>query len=819
MNSKIILLAFLIFNFQFSIFNLSAQERIENGIKFNAQHIDVEIQFVTPEIMRVLKYPEGKRPDKKSFSVVKEMEKVDVDIKEFGNENIKIAQIYSNSLQILFHFKTGEIVFLTNLGKNLFTEKPYGAQFTPFNDAGNATFTARQAFLFDDNEAIYGLGQHQVDKLNQRNSTVLLKQRYLHSCIPIFQSSKGYAVFWDNASPTTFNDNQQEMSLTSEVADCIDYYFMYGGSGDGNIRLIRELTGQAQMFPLWTYGFWQSRERYRSQNELTETVDKYRELKIPLDGIIQDWQYWGGNTNWNAMSFDNPEFPNPQAMIDRVHRQNAHIMISVWASFGPDTKPYKTLRNKNLLFDFHTWPPSALTKYPPDMTQPSGVRVYDVYSSEARDIYFDYLKKGLYDKGIDAWWLDSTEPDHHFEKESDYDQSTALGVSYRSVVNAFPLMTNMGVYEHLRAITDKQRVFLLTRCAFAGQQRYAAQTWSGDVESTWQALREQIPNGLNFSLTGIPYWNSDVGGFFLNDYEGKTGNKAYLELYTRWFQFATFTPMLRSHGSDVRKEIYNLGKRGDWAFDSEERYIRLRYRMVPYLYSTAWNVTSNAGSFLRALFMDFAQDTVTHNISDEYMFGKSFLVAPVTEPFYVTSNEKKWRNPQEDFSQTQTRNVYLPTTPLLTGEGQGVRWYDFWTGETFSGGQTIEKETPIDIMPLYIRAGSIIPFAPVMQYATERRWDNLEIRIYAGADGEFTLYEDENENYNYERSAFSTIKFVWNNSEKMLTIGSTQGSFSGMLKNRKFNIVIVDKGKGAGIEESKADKTANYSGKEIKIKF
>jgi alpha-D-xyloside xylohydrolase len=312
-------------------------------------------------------------------------------------------------------------------------------------------------------------------------------------------------------------------------------------------------------------------------------------------------------------------------------------------------------------------------------------------------------------------------------------------------------------------------------------------------------------------MSGIPYWNSDIGGFFLSDYDGKTANRAYLELYTRWFQYATFTPMQRSHGSDVKKEIYNLGKRGDWVFDSEELYINLRYRLLPYIYSTAWKVTVSSGSFLRPLFMDFAADKITHNTGDEYMFGSAFLVAPVTEHFYVTSSEKKWRNPKEDFSRTQIRKVYLP---------KGTAWFDFWTGERFAGGQTLNRPAPIDIIPLYIRAGSILPIAPKVQYAAEKRWDDLEIRIYSGANGTFTLYEDENDNYNYEKGNYSTIDFIWNDKLKILTISEIKGKFAGMLETRKFRIVIVDNTRGFGSGDSeKPNDTVTYRGKEIKCKM
>lgn len=766
----------------------------KQGITGTTQGMEIEIQFVSPEIVRVVKAPEGRSFTKKSLSVVKSPESMSVTTEKKG----ETVSLKSNAVRVDFNVETGRISFFDKQGKALFTEKDYGAQFTPFNDAGNQTFSVRQAFLLDKDEAIYGLGQQQVDDLNQRNHKHFMRQRALYASVPIIQSTKGYGMFWDNYSPTTYTDNPQEMSFDSEVGECMDYYFMYGGNADGVIAQIRDLTGQAPMYPLWTFGFWQSRERYKSQQETMEVVDKYRELGIPLDGIIQDWQYWGPNSNWNSMNFDNPEFPDPQKMIDHVKKKNAKIMISIWASFGPDTNPYKDLEKINALFNFKTWPADG------------GVKAYDAYNEKARDIYWKHLNKGLFSKGIDAWWTDSTEPDHLDVQERDFDIPTAMG-TYRSVVNAFPLMSNKGVYEHQRAVTSDKRVYLLTRCAFAGQQRYAANTWSGDVMCNWETFRKQIPTGLNFSLSGIPYWNTDIGGFFNWPYHGGAENKAYHELYTRWFQYGTFLPMQRSHGSGVKKEIYNLGKKGDWVYDSEEKYINLRYALLPYLYSTGWQVTDNAGSFLRALFMDFNEDKKVHTISNQYMFGKAFLVTPVTRNMYVFSDKEQWKDPYEDFSKTGTQDVYLP---------KGTKWFDFWTGEVLNGGQMVTKEVPIDIIPLYVRAGSIVPFGPKVQYSTEKKWNNLEIRIYPGADGEFVLYEDENDNYNYEKGVYSTIKFTWDDANRTLNIADREGTFPGMLKSRKFNIVVVDKENGTGSAQStKFTKSVSYGGKKKSVKL
>jgi alpha-D-xyloside xylohydrolase len=347
-------------------------------------------------------------------------------------------------------------------------------------------------------------------------------------------------------------------------------------------------------------------------------------------------------------------------------------------------------------------------------------------------------------------------------------------------------------------------VFILTRSAFAGQQRYGANTWSGDVTSSWDALRNQISAGLNFSLSGIPYWNSDIGGFFLSRFRKKLDDAEYRELYARWIQFGAFTPMMRSHGADAPREIYQFGKKGDKVYDAIEKYINLRYLLLPYIYTTSWDVTANHSTIMRALVMDFAADKQALNINDEYMFGKSILVCPVTKAMYS-------KNTQEDFSSIKSKELYLP---------KGANWVDFWTGEKFEGGKTVTKETPLDIMPLYVKAGSVLPIGPKVQYAAEKKWDNLEIRVYEGANGEFTLYEDENDNYNYEKGKYSTITFSWNNAKRELTIGDRKGDFAGMLAERNFNVVLVGKNKGVGMQPTTvADNVAAYSGKRIVVRL
>lgn len=750
--------------------------RTSHGVKVETKAACVELECFSSSIIRVKKYPLGQAPEKQSLSVTMQPEKVKYKIQEANNQVI----LTTSELTVLLDIVQNQVRFATKDGKELLAEKTSSTGFTSFNDAGNSTYRIRQTFLLDSDEAIYGLGQHQRGKMNQRNQTLFLQQANTEICIPLVHSIKGYALFWDNYSPTTFTDNAQGMTFDSEVGDLCDYYFVYGGGADKVVAGLRELTGQAPMFPLWTFGFWQSRERYVSQDELVSVVAKYRDLKVPLDGIIQDWRYWGeDHKDWNAVEFRNPKFPDPKKMMEEVHHLNAHAIISVWPSFGPATGIYADLKALNKLMIHETFP------------QDNGVKVYDTYDPIARDIYWKYMNKNMFSIGMDGWWLDATEPEHSPAKEGDLDFQTYLG-SFRKVRNAFPLVSVGGVYDHQRQEASDKRVFILTRSAFAGQQRYAAQAWSGDVVSDWDVLRNQIPAALNISLTGIPYWNSDIGGFF-SDRKFPEGVKdpAFHELYVRWMQFAAFTGMMRSHGTNTPREILMFGERGYWAFDAQEKMINLRYRLLPYIYSTSWEVTSNGGSLMRALFSDFPEDKKVTDIGDEYMFGKSILVAPV-------------------ISEVKRRSLYLP---------EGTQWIDFWTGEKQKGGQEISREAPIDIIPLYVKAGSIIPAGPSVQFATEKSWDDLQVRIYPGADGEFTLYEDEDDNYNYEKGKYTTVRMTWSDKDRQLTIHPRQGSYDGMLQNRNFRIVVVDNLKGLGLDNESYTVNVEYKGKKLNIKL
>lgn len=795
-------------------------QRTATGIKATVadKKTDVEVQWYTPNSLRILKTPQGKTIEKKSLSVIALPKDSGIKVTTADNESVIMK---SKNLTVTLNIRTGVVSYAKSDGSLLLKEQENNKAFTPFDDAGRSTYTVYQGFTVSPEEGLYGLGQLQNGQMMQRNMSKVLVQGNVEDVSPIFQSTKGYGVFWDNYSATTYTDNAQETSFSSEVGECIDYYFMYGGSADGVIAEVRTLTGEVPMMPLWSYGFMQSKERYKSQDETVGVVKKYRELGIPLDCIIQDWQYWGNNYLWNAMDFQNPAFSRPKEMIDEVHAMNAHMMISIWSSFGPATKPYRALDKEGLLFNIETWPQSGVEGWPPNMEYPSGVRVYDAYSSKARDIYWSYLNKGIFQLGMDGWWMDSTEPDHFNHKKEDFDHQTAMG-SFRSVRNAYPLMTVGGVYDHQRAETDDKRAIILTRSGFLGQQRYASNVWSGDVQSSWDSFRKQVTAGLNYSLTGMPHWNSDLGGFFAGSYNtswadnSAVKNPMYQELYVRWVQFGTFCPMMRSHGADVPREFYWYGKKGEPVYDALVNAVKLRYALLPYIYSTSWDVSHNRSTFMRALFMDFLGDKKAWNVTDEYMFGKAFLVAPVVHAQYTPELVQKelkenegWGSDSKteidkavaaDFTQAKSMDVYLPA---------GTRWFNYWTNEVQEGGKNITVETTLGRIPLFVRAGSVVPVGPDVQYSGEKAWDNLTVCVYPGADGNFTLYEDEFDNYNYEKGAYTEIPMTWDDSKRTLTIGSRKGGYTGMLAKRQFVVKTAD-GK---------ERTVTYTGKKVHVKL
>lgn len=734
-------------------------QKTKNGFKTATEAWNYEVICYTPSAIRIVKTPVGTECRvEKPLSLVADPQKVKFSLNEEG------SCITLSTSELVLTLQGDEVRFSTVSGSPLISEQK--------SDRTDVF----QAFTLAPGEAVYGLGQHQQGNFNLRGKSVNLRNWNTEVAIPVLHSSKGYAIWWNNYSETWYEDSAEAMSFRSAAGEAVDYFMVYGGSADGVIAGLRHLSGDAPLGALWVLGFHQSRERYVSQQQIVDVLQKYRDLRVPLDGIIQDWQYWGtDHSGWNAVEFLNPEFPDPAEMMRRIHELNGHCSISIWPSFGPETSIYKELQGIDALLPFETFPPKF------------NVKVYDPFNAAARDIYWSYIQK-LYDLGLDGWWLDATEPE--IQGPVGDDAMTVAG-RFKDVQNAFAIATVGGVYEHQIAYENEKRPFILTRSASLGIQRYGAHVWSGDLVSGWKELAAQIPAALSFTLSGLPYWNSDIGGFFTaNNYPAGNADPEYQRLYLRWMQYACFTGMMRSHGTHTFREIFCFGDRGDFMFDAQEKFIRLRYRLLPYNYSTAYAISSARKSLMRPLMMDWPQDAAALEIKDEYMFGRSLLVAPV-----VTDGT--------------SREVYFP---------QGA-WTDFWTGAAVRGGQTMTVDAAYDVMPLYVRAGSIIPVGPEVQYSDEKPWDDLQIRVYPGADGEFVLYEDEGDGFNYAKGMCSTIRMSWNDSERTLTISKREGSFPGMLKDRTFRVVLVREGVAAGLDESCADVTMEYNGSPISCRL
>ena len=773
-----------------------AQQALMQGKYGPAELIDTvessgivtEIAFFSPEIVNVRKYKVGTDIKKQNLAVT--MPKA-TDLAVTVEHATNMVKLNSGNLEVRYQPNSGTVSFYDTNGRKVLGEKSGSATLTKRKDGPFDSYRTQQSFTLQGTEVLYGLGQLQNGNLNQRNQTYnYMIQNNTSVWVPYVHSTRGYALFWDNAAPTSFTESQNTMTFESAVGYGIDYFFMLGAPDDGKVATtrMRQLTGQAPMIPLWAYGFFQSKERYQSADETMSVVRRYRQLHVPLDCVVQDWQYWGNDAHWNAMEFLNPQFSNYQQMIDSVHAMKARLIISIWANFGPQSKPYQRMKELGALIK--QGDNIMTTTFPGN----AGVAIYDPYNSAARDAYWQFLYDGIASKGIDAYWMDSSEPDHYqggSDMEQTFDFVTGLGCTWRQVRNAFPLLHVGGVYDHHRAEPSmaSKRVTILTRSAYAGIQRYGSNTWSGDVSASWQTLANQIPAALNLSACGIPNWNSDIGAFFSGSLGGP-GNPEYNELYARWLQFATFCPMMRSHGSGTDKAVYVWGFRGDKEYDNEERYINLRYAMLPYIYSTAWQVHQGE-SFMTALGIEFPTDRKAMTTKDEFLFGRSFLVAPVLT------------------YKATTRNVYLPS---------GTSWVNFWNGQAEAGGRTMRTDAPFDILPLYVRAGSIIPWARKAMVADQQDWDTLQVRIYPGADGSFTLYEDEGDNYNYEKGAFSTIQFKWDDANSRLDIGAREGEFKGMLKQRVFDVVVVSPDYGlADTISTQVHRRVEYGGQATSI--
>ncbi|MEO7048669.1 MAG: TIM-barrel domain-containing protein [Ferruginibacter sp.] len=785
-------------------------------------------------------------------------------------------KLATNLMTVLFDKKTGVIDYSDNTGKIFLSEKAGSRKLIPDSVMGQPCFVAEQSFDSPADEYLFGLGQFQDGQYNIRNVPRKLIQVNSQIAIPFLYSSRGYGILWHQYGVTNFNPTDNKINLVkkdttggekgdievtttagtqkvsqrqslyagkfsvdkdgdysfmldlgemesrhllvidgvpvidqsnlwlppavgkiiklkagehtvqvvckatniaslsfklagsettfrSPNAKSLDYVVFYGKNTDEVISSYRNLSGNVPMLPLWAYGFWQCRERYTSGKHLVQTIEEFRKRNLPVDVIVQDWQYWG-KYGWGVPKFDETHYPEPEKFIKQLHDLHAKFSISVWENLDKKSDVAKDYIDKNLYIPNSPW--------------------IDIYNPETQKTHWNALNKNLFSLGVDSWWMDATEPEN--DALAGKQTYFGLGDFYRLT---YPLFVSKAVYEGQRATDPDKRVVTLTRSAYPGQQRFGTINWSGDIGGTWDTYKRQIVAGANYSLTGMPFWTTDIGGFFRPG-KGQYTDPKYQELLTRWFQWGAFNTIFRTHGYQTETEPW---KYGDTVMNNMRSMMNLRYRLMPYIYSEAWQISSKGSTMMRPMVMDFKNDAVAVSQAYQYMFGKSFLVAPVTEPGVTDIN------------------VYLP---------KNTGWFNFWTGKYFTGGQTVLTASPQDIIPVYVKAGSIIPIGKVMQYTGEKSADSLEIRIYTGADAAFDLYEDEGDGYNYEKGSYTIIPFKWNEKNNTLTIGDRKGSFAGKLSKRKFRIVVINPLKTvAGNTLDATGKMLMYSGNKQSIRL
>jgi alpha-D-xyloside xylohydrolase len=902
----------------------------------------IKIEVVEEDIFRVSAVPGKEFPQRTSLSVLPQ---TGVQFPFTVTPSPGVVEISTSSIKAHVNLLDGQITFSDSSGKVLLQELAGGGKsFVPIEVENRTGYSFRQVFESPEEEAFFGLGQHQSDEWNYKGKNEVLYQYNTKVSIPFVVSNKNYGILWDNYSLTKFGDIrdyaelsqfrlfdstgneggltakyitasgeiftrrsepkidyenletihnfpegfpfggstvtwegeiessgsgdyefklyyagytrvfmdgvevvperwrtawnpntykfrvkleagrrvpvsvqwkpdggvsyiglkvlgpidpevQGLLSLWSEMGQELDYYFIYGADMDEVIGGYRFLTGKAPILPQWAYGFWQSRERYKTQDEIVGTLAEFRRRQIPIDNIVQDWFYWEED-QWGSHEFDATRFPDPKKMMDDIHRMNAHVMISVWPKFYPQTEHFK-------MFDEQGWIYRQAIKDSIRDWVGKGYMgsFYDAYSAGARKLFWEQMNEKLYSIGIDAWWMDASEPDIQSNASLEYRKEltgpTALGPS-TEFLNTYALVNADAIYNGQRKEDPDKRVFLLTRSGFAGLQRYSTATWSGDIGTRWEDMKAQVSAGLNFALSGIPYWTMDIGGFCVERrYETATNGSEDLEewreLNTRWYQFGTFVPLYRSHGQFPFREPFNIAPENHPAFQSIVKYNKLRYRLMPYIYSLAGQVYFDDYTLMRGLVMDFPDDEKVTGISDQYMFGPSLMISPVYE------------------YKARERKVYFP---------KGAGWYKLETGEYIPGGDYQVVEAPYEQIPIYVRAGSIIPFGPDIQFVGEKPEAPVTFYIYGGADGKFTLYEDEGLNYNYEKGAFSKIPVFYEDASKTVVIGPREGSFDGMMNEREFRVVYIHKEQPKPLDfKVPPDQEITYNGTEITIKL
>lgn len=647
-------------------------------------------------------------------------------------------------------------------------------------------YRARLFFKWKEDEQIHGLGQAEEGIYNYRGHNQYLYQHNMRIPMPMFVSTEGYGILMNCCSLITFNDEGKQSYLYMDTVDQLDYYFLGGSTMDGIIHNYRYLTGKAQMLPKWAYGYVQSKEQYYTEQELVDIARRYRDIQVPLDCVVQDWNTWEPG-EWGNKILDKTRYGNLRKCMDEIHSLNVHTMVSVWPSMNAGCKNHQEFFEAGCILNDHS--------------------TYDAFNEKAREIYWKQAKEELFSGGFDSWWCDSTEPFSGPDwsgkvKREPWERFALVGNEHKKyldaeVANAYALMHVKGIYENQRKETEEMRVLIVTRSGYASSQKYSAMLWSGDTCASWDNFKIQIVEGLNMCMSGYPYWHLDIGAFFtVGDkwqnrgcgcntdpspkwfWQGKYNegihDKGYCELYTRWLQMGAFLPMFRSHGTDTPREIWNFGEKGTMFYDAIEKYIKLRYHLMPYIYSLAAAVHFEDGTIMRSLFFDFPQDKKAQQIENEFMFGSSLLICPVTEPMYyeadnmVINREKKW-------------TCYLPA---------GTKWYDYWTNSCYEGAQYVTVDAPIDQMPIFVRAGTILPTMEGLQYASQKPENPMKIFVYPGDDASFKLYEDEGNNYNFEKGAYAITHFTWEEERKKFTLRERSGSYPGM-EELKYLVEVI----------------------------
>jgi alpha-D-xyloside xylohydrolase len=800
----------------------------------------LRLRFVTPSIVRVT-YSEG-RPflDRISRIVISDKGTIAAEMSPKGDTYL----IFTTELRIRVDVHSGALSYFDAADELLVREPRRGGKWLTEKDVYRNTFAsdeqiayahtadgvraevrscetivdrrafeAKLEFAFGEHEALFGLGSHEEGIGNLRGHARELYQHNLKAVVPLVVSTRGYGILLDCCSLMTFHDDEAGSYWWADVVDELDYYVIRGRNFEDVTRGYYDLTGRPPMLPKWAFGYVQSKERYVTADEMLEVVREYRRRRIPLDLIVLDWKSWPNGGGWGQKSFDPERFSDPAYFVEKLHAMGAKLMVSIWPMMTGGCPDQRELLEKGLMLGDQA--------------------TYDAFSRQARECYWEQARRGLFIYGIDSWWCDCTEPfeadwggkvkpEPHRRLEADTGRSKLFLDA--GEINAYSLLHSQGIYEGQRSTTDERRVLNLTRSAYAGQHRYGTVTWNGDTCATWETLRRCIPEGVNFCAAGEPYWTVDTGGFFIDwqpefwfwrggysdGCRGLTEMNAlqpdpsdsgctdpgFWELYTRWMQYAAFLPMMRSHGTDAAREIWRFGDEGSPFYDAIADAIRLRYRLLPYIYSVAAAVTQRGSAILRAVALEFPSDPRTYEIEDQYFFGASLMICPVVRPMYFDAGSTPLRD------QTRCRDVYLP---------QGADWFDFVSGRLYAGGKVITADAPLDRIPVFVRAGSIVPMTQAMQFVDEVVDAPYSICVYRGADTTFILYEDAGDGYAYERGEFVEIELLWSEDAGELFIASRRGVFPTMVVERDLTIEIFD------IHGSESHRV-RYAGKELRIR-